>query len=253
MTRIRCARAPLDSACSRLARVAARVLLVEDDARQAEIIRLYLVGEGHEVLLAGDGRDGIDLARTHRPDLVVLDLMLPRVDGLDVCRTLRRESDVPILMLTARSSEDDMLLGFDLGVDDYLTKPFSPRELMARVRSLLRRGAGPVPESEVHEYQGLRVDVVQHRITLHGRAVDCTPAEFRLLQALIEEPGRAFSRRELLEQMHGFDRFITERTVDAHIKNLRRKLEAESGGPQYIMTVFGVGYRLEAPAGGHAS
>ncbi|MET7304081.1 response regulator transcription factor [Embleya sp. NPDC005575] len=226
----------------------AHVLVAEDDEKQARLVRLYLEREGHVVTVVHDGRDAIDTARTKRPDILVLDVMMPRVDGLDVTRVLRRESELPILMLTARSTEDDLLLGLDLGADDYLTKPYSPRELMARVRTLLRRTGRPAgPPDPVLRIGELSVDPVRHEVAVAGRRVDCTPGEFRILEALVTEPGRVYTRQQLLEQAHGFDRYVTTRTVDVHIMNLRRKIEADPRRPAYLLTVFGVGYKIGEP------
>ncbi|MFI6499222.1 response regulator [Nonomuraea typhae] len=220
----------------------AHVLIAEDDEGQAELIRRYLEHEGHRVTAVHDGRAAIDAARSAEPDLVILDLMLPRVNGLDVCRVLRAESDVPLLMLTARSTEDDLLLGLDLGADDYMTKPFSPRELMARARALLRRRVRAA--AHVHTVGDLCVDPVRHEVRQAGRPVECTPGEFQLLAAMAAEPERVFTRRQLLEHIHGFDRYITERTVDMHVMNLRKKLEPDPRKPVVLLTVYGVGYKL---------
>ncbi|MGI5167659.1 response regulator transcription factor [Spirillospora sp. CA-253888] len=220
----------------------AHVLIAEDDEGQAELVRRYLEREGHRVTVARDGRAAIDGARTGRPDLVVLDVMMPVVDGLDVCRVLRAESDVPILMLTARSTEEDLLLGLDLGADDYVTKPYSPRELMARVRTLLRRSRRLAEAA--HRVGDLVVDPVRHTVTLEGRPVETTPGEFRLLEAMAAEPGRVFSRSQLLERIHGYDGYVTVRTVDVHVMNLRRKLEADPRRPARLLTVYGIGYKL---------
>ncbi|GAA4238315.1 response regulator transcription factor [Actinomadura meridiana] len=217
--------------------------MVEDDESQAELIRRYLEREGHAVVMARDGRSAIEEARRQPPDLVVLDVMLPGVDGLDVCRVLRRESEVAILMLTAKSTEDDLLLGLDLGADDYMTKPFSPRELVARVRTLLRRAPGAGPLLRVG---GLTVDVVRHEVHCDGLAVDCTPGEFTLLAVLAAEPERVFTRAQLLERMHGFDGSVTERSIDVHVMNLRKKIEPRPGPPRRLVTVYGVGYKLTA-------
>ncbi|MYW06095.1 response regulator transcription factor [Streptomyces sp. SID3343] len=226
----------------------AHVLVAEDDEKQARLVRLYLEREGHVVTVVHDGRDAIDAARTRRPDLLVLDVMMPRVDGLDVTRVLRRESELPILMLTARSTEDDLLLGLDLGADDYLTKPYSPRELMARVRTLLRRSGRPAgPPDPVLRVGELSVDPLRHEVAVAGRRVDCTPGEFRILEALITEPGRVYTRQQLLDQACGFDRYVTTRTIDVHIMNLRRKIEADPRRPTCVVTVFGVGYKLADP------
>jgi DNA-binding response OmpR family regulator len=227
--------------------VNAYILVAEDDPKQAEVARRYLEHDGHTVVVVPDGRAAIDEARRRRPDLILLDVMMPKVDGLDVCRVLRAESDIPIVLLTARSVEEDVLLGLDLGADDYITKPYSPRQMAARVRTILRRvrrsQAIRPPVLQVGE---LVVDPVRHEVTLAGRLIDCTPAEFRLLTVLAAEPNRAFTRAQLLEQSHGIEGFITERTVDVHVMNLRRKLEPEPGRPRYVQTVYGIGYKLVA-------
>ncbi|MFJ1825052.1 response regulator transcription factor, partial [Streptomyces sp. NPDC088178] len=191
--------------------------------------------------------------RHREPDLLVLDVMMPRADGLDVIRVLRAEQrEVPVLMLTARSTEDDLLLGLDLGADDYMTKPYSPRELMARVRTLLRR-TRRVATAEPAEDQALRVgaltvDPVRHEVAVEGRSVECTPGEFRILAAMAAEPERVFTRQRLLEELHGFDRYVSFRTVDVHIMNLRKKIEPAPRRPARLLTVFGVGYKLTDPA-----
>jgi DNA-binding response OmpR family regulator len=228
----------------------AEVVVAEDDVLQAELVRRCLVSEGYTVHVVHDGRTAIEEVRRLRPALLVLDVMLPKVDGLDVCRVLRAESDLPVLMLTARSTEDDLLLGLDLGADDYMTKPYSPRELMARVRVLLRRaqrGTNP-PRQELRAGR-LAVDPVRHTVTADGLKIECTPAEFRILETLIAEPERVFTREQLLEQIHGFDRYITERTVDVHVKNLRKKIEPDPRKPVRLVTVYGVGYKLTEGAG----
>ncbi|MEU5090189.1 response regulator transcription factor [Streptomyces sp. NPDC021356] len=242
----------------------AEVVIAEDDADQAELIRRYLEHEGHVVALVHDGRSALDLLRSRRPDLLVLDVMMPRIDGLDVCRILRAEprlADLPVLMLTARSSEDDLLLGLDLGADDYMTKPFSPRELMARIRSLLRRGdrgadsvagRGAAPSSSVLRAGPVTVDRARHEVWAYGRTIRCTPGEFRLLDVLAEHPGQVLSRAQILERLHGSDPFITPRTVDVHVMNLRRKIKDALTGRQPavaqhlspLVTVYGVGYKL---------
>ncbi|MER7209017.1 MULTISPECIES: response regulator transcription factor [Streptosporangium] len=223
----------------------AYVLVAEDDPKQAELLSRYLEQEGHEVLVVHDGRSAIDEARRTDPGLVVLDVMMPKVDGLDVCRVLRAESDLPILMLTARSTEDDLLLGLDLGADDYVAKPYSPRELMARVRTLLRRtGRSHGADRQVFQAGDLLVDPVRHVVTSADTPVDCTPVEFRIIETLAAEPERVFTRKQLLERIHGFDRFITERTVDVHVMNLRKKIEPDPRRPVRLLTVYGVGYKL---------
>jgi DNA-binding response OmpR family regulator len=225
--------------------VNALILVAEDDENQAELVRRYLEQDHHRVVVARDGREALDLARTRKPALVVLDLMLPVIDGLDVCRVLRAESDVLVLMLTARSTEDDLLLGLGLGADDYMTKPFSPRELAARVRTLLRRNRVE-PSTSVLRAGPIVVDPIRHEVTVRGEPVDCTPAEFRLLEVLTSEVDRVFTREQLLERLHGFDRYITGRTIDTHVKNLRRKIEQNSRRPAHLLTVFGIGYKLTA-------
>lgn len=229
----------------------AHILVAEDDEKQAEVVRLYLQEEGHTVVVAGDGRSALDEARRQHPDLVVLDVMMPGgVDGLEVCRVLRRESDVPVLMLTARSTEDDLLLGLDLGADDYMTKPYSPRELMARVRTLLRRTRqNGEADAEVLRVGPLRVDPVRHEVSVDGRVVDCTPGEFQILEVLAKQPGRVFTRQQLLDLTRGFDQFITTRIIDVHMMNLRKKIEADPRRPVHLLTVFGVGYKLIADRG----
>lgn len=223
------------------------VLVAEDDEKQAELVRRYLRYEDHSVFVVSDGRAAIDHVRARRPDLLILDVMMPELDGLDVLRTLRRDYDVPVLMVTARSTAEDKLAGFDLGADDYLVKPYDPRELMARVRSLLRRARQA--DADGARVLPLRVgavllDQIRHEVRLNGLRIECTPAEFRMLEALMSSPGRVFSRRQLLDQAHGPDSFVTERTADAHVKNLRRKIEANPREPAYIQTVYGVGYKM---------
>ncbi|WP_243795086.1 response regulator transcription factor [Saccharopolyspora gloriosae] len=224
----------------------AQVLVAEDDPKQAELIRRYLELDHHTVLIVHDGRAAIDEARRRRPDLAVLDVMMPKVDGLDVCRVLRAESEMAIVLLTARTTEDDVLLGLDLGADDYVTKPYSPRQLAARVRAILRRsGRETRRERHVLEIGDLVINAERHEVTLAGVLLDCTPAEFRLLEVLAAEPGRVFSRGQLLSQAFGMDRFGTERTIDVHVMNLRRKLEPDPRKPVRLLTVYGVGYKLQ--------
>lgn len=232
------------------------ILVVDDDRKTAAAVRLYLESAGFQVMVAQDGREALEAARERRPDLVVLDVMLPRVDGLEVCRTLRAESDVAVILLTARTTEEDKLVGLDLGADDYVTKPFSPRELVARVKAVLRRAA---PQSfrerradgEPTElrFPGLVVDLAGHTVAVRGEAVAVTPNEFRLLAALARAPGRAFRRTELVERAFGWDYEGMERTVDAHVMNLRRKIDPRGPeGGSWIETVYGVGYRFAGEA-----
>ena len=228
----------------------AHVLVAEDDEMQAELIRRSLLAEGHTATVVHDGAAALDAARRLRPDLVVLDLMLPLVDGFGVCRVLRGsdqpDGDIRVLMLTARSDEDDVLLGLELGADDYMTKPYSPRELMARIRTVLRRSgrAVGVREDPVVRAAGLAVDPERHEVRCEGALVECTPAEFQILLAMAAEPERVFTRRQLLQCTRGFDRSSTERAVDVHIMNLRKKIEADPRRPVRLLTVFGVGYKL---------
>jgi DNA-binding response OmpR family regulator len=221
----------------------ARILVAEDDRKQAELIRRYLEREGHLTVVVHDGRAAIDEARQRSPDLLVLDVMMPKVDGLDVCRVLRADGDVPIIMLTARATEDDLLLGLDLGADDYLTKPYNPRELVARVRTVLRR-TRIRSEGQVYRVGGLEIDPVRHEVLLDNRLVDVTPAEFKILACLAASPGRAFSRQQLLEHAFGFDHYVFDRTIDVHVMNLRKKIEPSPTSPSYLKTVYGVGYKL---------
>jgi DNA-binding response OmpR family regulator len=229
-----------------------RILIVDDERSVHDVARAYLEREGYEVLSAISGRDGLALAGALRPRLVVLDLMLPDVSGEQVCAALRRESDVAIVMLTAKSTEDDRIRGLDLGADDYLAKPFSPRELVARVRALLRRigDRGLAGERPLSFDEGrLCVDSERHQAIVEGRRVELTPSEFKLLMALAGSPGRVFSRFELINRVQGHDYEGYERTIDAHVKNLRRKIERDPGRPQWVQTVHGVGYRLAASRG----
>ena len=214
-----------------------RVLLVEDDEKTRAMVALYLQREGYDVATADDGVRALEVAREVSPHLVVLDLMLPRLDGLQVCRELRERGDAAIIMVTARSTEEDKLAGLDLGADDYVTKPFSPRELMARIRAVLRRAA----DEDVIEAGGLAIDRVRREIRADGEPVAVTPTEYRLLETLARAAGRTFTRQELVERALGEDYDGLDRTVDVHIMNLRRKL-GEAG--KAIVTVFGVGYRF---------
>ncbi|KQX82444.1 response regulator transcription factor [Streptomyces sp. Root1310] len=244
-------------------------MVAEDDAKQAELVRRYLEHEGHAVTVVEDGRAALEELRHREPDLLVLDVMMPRVDGLDVVRILRAEDrGIPVLMLTARSTEDDLLLGLDLGADDYMTKPFSPRELVARVRTLLRRNRRPAAPSpaadpalapaaaaadDVLTVGTLRVDPVRHEVSVGGTPVVCTPGEFRILAAMAAEPDRVFTRQRLLAELHGFDKYIGGRTVDVHVMHLRKKIERAPRRPVRLLTVFGVGYKLTDPAKGARS
>jgi two-component system alkaline phosphatase synthesis response regulator PhoP len=220
-----------------------KVLVVDDDAKTVELVKLYLNRDGYRVYTAYNGNDALQQARDVHPDLIVLDLMLPGISGLEVCRILRRESDVPIIMLTALTTDDDRLTGLDLGADDYVTKPFSPRELAARVRAVLRRLPGERGPDKI-EYGNLTVNYLKHEAFLENRPLNLTPIEFKVLGALVKEPGRVFSRAQIIEKAlgHNFDGF--DRTIDVHILKLRRKLEPDPRHPRYVKTIYGAGYKL---------
>jgi len=224
---------------------AVRILVVEDDAKVAGLIRLYLEHAGFAVTSAADGREALALARADpAPNLVVLDVMLPHVDGLEVCRRLREESDVPIIVVSARTTEEDRLAGLELGADDYVTKPFSPRELVARVRTVLRRSPAAEPAGPPLERGGVRLDPARHETTVRGARVALTAREFRLLHALMRSPGRVFTRAELCERALGAEFEGLDRTIDVHVKNLRGKIERDPSTPALIETVHSVGYRF---------
>jgi DNA-binding response OmpR family regulator len=222
-----------------------RILIVDDEPKIVRGLKPYFRQAGFEVLTAYDGPEALRVARRDHPDLIVLDLMLPGMDGLDVARTLRQEGNfVPIVMLTARVEETDKLIGLELGADDYVTKPFSPRELVARVRAILRRVDGPKPTREILEAGPFQIDVEGYEVTVNGDPAELTPTEFQLLLALARHPGQVLSRERLLELSHGYDYVAEERTIDAHIKNLRKKVEPDPTNPRYIVTVLGIGYKL---------
>ena len=220
------------------------ILIVEDEPELVKILRSYLEKGGYSVLTAARGDSGLALWESHEPDLVILDLNLPGLDGLDVARAIRRQKETPIIMVTARVEETDRLIGLELGADDYITKPFSPREVVARVRAVLRRSIAAPMEQERLRAGELEVDLTAHTVERAGEPVELTPTEFNLLVALIAQPGRVFTRLQLLEVSQGAAYEGYERTVDAHIKNLRQKVEPDTRRPRYIETVFGVGYRF---------
>jgi DNA-binding response OmpR family regulator len=222
-----------------------RILVVDDEKKTVESIRLYLEHAGYEVAVAYNGTQALEEMTVAAPDLVVLDVMLPRMDGLEVCRRIRAASRVPIIMVTARVAEEDRLAGLDLGADDYVTKPFSPRELVARVRAVLRRAPPSDSPGAVLEHGALRLDPAAHAATLGGRALDLTPREFRLLEAFMRHPGRAFTRQDLARAAFGESFEALDRTVDVHVAHLRRKIEDDPAAPRRVVTVFGVGYRFE--------
>ena len=230
-------------------RLVKTVLVVDDEPEIVRLVRDYLEHSGFAVVAAADGAAALRAVRTEHPDLVVLDLGLPGLSGLDVARTLRREGDLPIIVLTARGDESDKLVGLELGADDYVTKPFSPKELVARVRAVLRRSeAAAQPRDVVRVGDALRLDIPRMELTVGDRRVDLTATEFQLLAVMARQPGRVFTRAQLLDALHGvaFDSY--ERAIDAHVKNIRRKVEPDPRAPRYLLTVFGVGYRVADPS-----
>ncbi len=228
---------------------AERVLVVDDEERIRSLVSTYLRAEGFEVDEAATGEDALVELRRRHPDLVILDIRLPGMDGFEVLRELRRDSEVYVIMLTARTEESDKLVGLTVGADDYITKPFSPRELVARVKVVLRRGRGPQrPDDELLQFEGLTIDLAGHQVHVDGQPVELTTLEFDLLVVLAAAPGRVFSRRQLIEQVWGWDFFGDERVVDVHVRNLRRSLGDPADNPRFIGTVRGVGYKLVAAA-----
>jgi DNA-binding response OmpR family regulator len=220
------------------------ILVVDDEPQIVQLVRDYLEHGGFKVLTAADGQSALRAAATLRPDLVILDLGLPAVDGLDVTRSLRRSGEVPIIMLTARTEESDKLVGLELGADDYVTKPFSPKELVARVRSVLRRSEAARAPADVIRVADVELDLPRMTVTVGKRAVELTQTEFQLLATMARQPGRVFSRAQLLSAVRGVAFESYERAIDAHIKNIRRKIEPDPHNPRYLLTVFGVGYRF---------
>jgi two-component system, OmpR family, alkaline phosphatase synthesis response regulator PhoP len=220
------------------------VLVVEDEIEIARVVRDYLRNAGFEVIVVGDGGSAVASVRSAKPDLLVLDLGLPGRDGLDVAREIRRWSDTPIVMLTARGDETDRVVGLEIGADDYVVKPFSPKELVARVRAVLRRTRTAARGDEIVRAGDVEIDTAKMRVSVGGTQVDLTPTEFQLLATLAREPGRVFTRSQLLDAVHGVAIESYERAIDAHVKNIRRKIEPTPGSPRYIVTVHGVGYRF---------
>jgi DNA-binding response OmpR family regulator len=220
------------------------ILVVDDEPKIMRLARDYLAQSGFRVHPADNGLSALAAARQEKPDLIVLDLNLPGMDGLDVCRALRRESSVPIIMLTARVEETDRLIGLELGADDYIVKPFSPRELVARVRAVLRRTPGDVQVSGLIRTGELEIDLNGHRVNLRDEVVRLTRIEFNLLTTLAQHPGQTFTRTQLIDRLHGVAEGSFDRSIDAHIKNLRRKIEADPADPHYVLTVYGVGYQF---------
>lgn len=226
-----------------------RILVVDDDKQIVRLVQSYLEQAGYAVLTAYDGAAALRAIRTERPDLVVLDLMLPDQDGWSITHTVRADAsqaDLPIIMLTARIEDTDKIVGLELGADDYIAKPFNPHELVARVRAVLRRASGAPAQSRVIELGALRIDLDRHAVTRDNQALDVTPTEFDLLKVLMEYPGHAFTRAELIEKGLGYTYDGLDRGIDSHIKNLRKKIEPDPVNPTYIQTVYGVGYRLDA-------
>ena len=221
-----------------------KILVVDDEKKLVAILKGYLEQAGFAVATAYDGQQALTIFRHEKPALVLLDLNLPQMDGLDVCRTMRKESNVPVIMVTARVEEADRLIGLELGADDYIVKPFSPREVVARVRAVLRRAEGEPARAEMLSAGDLTLDLGKHSARLRDRALDLTPTEFDLLAVLMQNPGRAFTRLQLLDQVQGEAFEGYERTIDAHVKNLRQKIERDPRNPRYILTVFGVGYKF---------
>ena len=224
------------------------ILVVDDESEIVKLARDYLEQASFRVVSSGDGVTALAMARSDRPDLVVLDLSLPGMDGLDVCRRLRQDSDVPIIMLTARVEETDRLIGLELGADDYITKPFSPRELVARVRAVLRRTQGEVRQASILRAADLEIHLDGHRLTRAGVPVELSRIEFNLLVTLAQHPGLTYTRAQLLERIHGYAFDGYDRSIDAHIKNPRRKLEPNPSEPHYVLTVYGVGYKFNEQA-----
>lgn len=222
----------------------ATILIVEDESELVKILRSYLEAAGYTVLSASRGDQGLVMWEKHHPDLVLLDLNLPGMDGLDVARAIRHTDETPIIMLTARVEETDRMIGLELGADDYIAKPYSPREVVARVRAVLRRSGGTKTVSTVMRIADLTIDLDEHAVTRGEIMIELTPTEFSLLAAMADQPGRVFNRLQLLEAVQGTAYEGYERTIDAHIKNLRAKLEVDPKEPRYIETVFGVGYRM---------
>lgn len=222
-----------------------KILVVDDEKKIIEIIQAYLEREGYQVISAFDGKTALALALNQHPDLIILDLMLPEISGWDLCRMIRKESEVPIIMLTARDEVTDKIVGLEMGADDYVTKPFDPKELVSRVRAVLRRGESIASQKNIIQIAELFIDIDKRQVRRNETAVELTPNEFDILRVLAENPGRVFSRMQLLDKVQGDAYEGYERTIDSHIKNLRKKIETDPEHPRYIITVHGVGYKLE--------
>jgi len=220
------------------------VLIVDDDVKLVKLLQTYFEKEGYMAYSANDGLDALQVVREKKPDIMVLDLMLPGLDGLDVCRKIRKDNDIPIIMLTARDEESDRLIGLEIGADDYVTKPFSPKEVVARAKTILRRANKEVVRSEPIQVGALIIDLERHQVTNGGQIVDVTPTEFKIMELLAANAGKVYSRLQIVEQIQGHSCEGYERTIDAHIKNLRRKIETNPKEPQHIQTVYGIGYKF---------
>lgn len=224
--------------------MAKTIMVVDDEDRLVSLVDAYLTQEGFRVVTASNGREALFLARQEKPDLIILDIMMPEMDGYEFMRLHRKETETPIILLTAKVEEDDKVIGLELGADDYVTKPFRPRELTARVRAVLRRSGQSGPKAQVLRVADITLDIDSHTVKVNDRYLDLTPSEFDLLAALMSAPGRAFSRLDLLDRLQGTAYEGYERTIDVHIKNLRAKIELDPRAPRYIETVYGVGYRF---------
>ena len=222
-----------------------KILVVDDEKRIVDILKAYLEKEGYAAIAAYDGRLALDLARSQSPDLIILDLMLPEVSGWDVCRELRRESDIPIIMLTARDDITEKIVGLEIGADDYVSKPFDPKEIVSRVRAVLRRSEGKVHPKATLKVGDIIIDTDKRLVRRGDRNIELTPIEFEVLRVMAESPGRVYSRMQFLDNVQGDAYEGYERTIDSHIKNLRKKIELDPEHPKYIVTVYGVGYKLE--------
>jgi len=225
--------------------MAKKILVVDDEKKIVDILKAYLERDGYQVITSYDGQSALDLARSNSPDLIILDLMLPEVSGWDVCRELRKEADVPIIMLTARDDTTDKIIGLELGADDYVTKPFDPKEIISRVRAVLRRSEGKAVSKAILTVGDIIIDTEKRLVRRGDLNIELTPIEFDILRVMAENPGRVYSRMQLLDKVQGDAYEGYERTVDSHIKNLRKKLELDSEHPEYIITIYGVGYKLE--------
>jgi len=221
-----------------------KILVVDDEKKIVDILKAYLERDGYQVIAAYDGRSALELARSNSPDLIILDLMLPEVSGWDVCRELRKESDVPVIMLTARDDTTDKIIGLELGADDYVTKPFDPKEIISRVRAVLRRSEGKAVPKATIKVGEIMIDTNKRLVHRGDRKIELTPIEFELLRVMAENPGQVYSRMQLLDKVQGYAYEGYERTIDSHIKNLRKKLELDLEHPIYIITIYGVGYKL---------